>query len=102
MRSDQLNAALLAEPIIERVAVISSVSNKAIGCVFEKAGVDRLFDQRDLMRRSTCNPDGDRKTPSVCDRHDLRALPALGLSDGSAPFFAPAKVPSMNASLRSM
>jgi hypothetical protein len=54
------------------------------------------------MRRSTCDPCGDRKTMAVCDCHDLGPLPALRLSDGEAPFLAPAKVPSMKASLRSM
>jgi hypothetical protein len=54
------------------------------------------------VRRSTGNPCGDRKTMAVCDCHDLGPLPALGLADGGAPFLAPAKVPSMNASLMSM
>ena len=102
VRTDQLDSSLLAEPRVERIAVISSVSNKAIGCVFEKAIVDRLFDERDLMRRSTCNPGGDRKTKAVCNCHDLGPLPALRLPDGRAPFLAPAKVPSMKASLMSI
>jgi hypothetical protein len=55
MRGDQVDPALFAKPRVERIAVISSVSNKAIGCVLEKASVDRLFDERDLMRRSTCS-----------------------------------------------
>jgi hypothetical protein len=54
------------------------------------------------MRRSTRNPGGDRKTSAVCDCHDLGPLPALGLPDGEAPFLAPAKVPSMKASLMSI
>ena len=102
MRSDQLDPPLFAKPRVERIAVISSVSNKAIGCVLEKAVVDRLFCERDLMRRSTRNPCGDRKTKAVCNCHDLGPLPALGLPDGEAPFLAPAKVPSMNASLMSI
>jgi hypothetical protein len=53
------------------------------------------------MRRSTRDPDGDRKTSAVCNCHDLGPLPALGLPDGRAPFLAPAKVPSMKASVRS-
>ena len=102
MGGDQLDSSLLAEPRIERIAVVSSVANKAIGCVLEKAIVDRLFDERDFVRRSTGNPCGDRKTMAVCDCHDLGPLAALGLPDGGPPFLAPAKVPSMNASLMSM
>jgi hypothetical protein len=54
------------------------------------------------MRRSTRDPCGDRKTMAVCDCHDLGPLAALRLPDGGAPFLAPAKVPSMKASLMSM
>ena len=99
---DQLDSSLLAKPRVERIAVISSVSNKAIGCVLEKAGIDRVFDELGFMRRSTRNPCGDRKTMAVCDCHDLGPLSALRLPDGEAPFLAPAKVPSMKASLRSI
>jgi hypothetical protein len=78
------------------------VSNEAIGCVLEKAMVDRLFGERDFMRRSTCNPTGDRKTSAVCDCHDLGPLPPLGLPDAEPPFLAPAKEPSMKTSRRPM
>jgi hypothetical protein len=54
------------------------------------------------VRRRTLDAGGDRKTRAVCNCHDLGPLPALGLSDGRAPFLAPEKVPSMKASLTSM
>ncbi len=78
--SDQFDSSLLAKPLVERITVISSVSKKAIGCVLEKAVVDRLFDERGFMRRSTRNPGGDRKTMAVCDCHDLgpRPVPKVG------------------------
>ena len=79
-----------------------SVSNKTIGFMLEKASVDRLFDERGFLRRSTCNPGGDRKPRAVCNGHDLGLLPALGLPDGEPPLLAPAKVPSMKASLMSI
>ena len=102
MGSNQLDSSLFAKPRVERIAVISSVSNKAIGCVLEKAVVERLFDERDFMWRSTCNPAGDRKTMAVCDCHDLGPLPTPRLSDGRAPLLAPAKVPSMKHSVMSI
>ena len=49
MGSDQLDPSFFLKALVERIAVISSVSNKAIGCVLEKAGIDRLLDERDLM-----------------------------------------------------
>jgi hypothetical protein len=54
------------------------------------------------MRRSTRDPTGDRKTSAVRDRHDLGAFATLRLSDGSAPFFAGANVPSMKDSVMSI
>jgi hypothetical protein len=54
------------------------------------------------VRRSACNPDGDRKTSAVCNGHDLGPLAALGFSDAAPPFLAPAKEPSMKLSLRSI
>jgi hypothetical protein len=39
---------------------------------------------------------------AVDDCHDLCALAALGFTDHGAPFLAPAKVPSMEDSVRSM
>ena len=102
VRRDELDPTLFEESRVERIAVISSVANKTIGCVSEKTGVERGFDEFRLMRRSTRNPGGDRKTMAVRDRHDLGPLAAFGLPDGEAPFLAPAKVPSMKASVMSM
>lgn len=91
VRRNQFDSSLFAKPLVERIAVISSVSNKEIGCVLEKPVVDRLFDERDFMRRSTRNLDGDRKTLAVCDYHDLPPLPPLRFPDARAPFFGPCK-----------
>src|SRR5262249_53296297 len=89
------------EPRVERVAVISAVTNKAIGCSPEKTCIEGVFDERDLSWRSTRDPGADWKTMPVCHCHDLAPLPALGLPDARAPFLAPTKVPSMKASVRS-
>jgi hypothetical protein len=54
------------------------------------------------MGRSAFNVSGDRKTRSVCDCHDFGAFAAFCLADSRTPFFAGAKVPSMNASRMSI
>ena len=100
--SDQLDPALLREPFVQAVAVVGPVPDQAVGSVLEEAVVDRLLRERDLMRRSTGNPCGDRKTMAVRNCHDLGPLAALGLPDGGPPFFAPAKEPSIKASLISI
>lgn len=91
-----------SKPLIERVAVVGFVADHALGEFGEEALLERRLDERDFIRRSACNPCGDRKTVTVCQGHDLGALAALGLSDERAPFFAEAKVPSMYVSVRSI
>ncbi|WP_185702386.1 MULTISPECIES: hypothetical protein [unclassified Desulfovibrio] len=53
------------------------------------------------MRRRACHVKGERKTGSVCHCHDPGALAAPGFTNGTAPFFAGANVPSMKASRKS-
>ncbi len=50
------------------------------------------------MGRSAFHISGDRKTTSVCDCQDLGAFATLCLANSKTPFFAGAKLPSMNAS----
>lgn len=49
VRSDQFNAPLDAESFVESVAVVRPVANQSLGRMFEEAGVDRGFDERDLV-----------------------------------------------------
>ena len=102
MRCDHLYVAVIEKLLIKFVAVVSFITDKFIGCMFSKAAIDRLFNQRHFMGRSAFNVSGDRKTRSVCDGHDLGAFAALCLTDSKTPFFAGAKLPSMNASRISM
>ncbi len=102
MRADEFDPPFVPKPRVQRVAVVGAVANQAVGGMLEETVVDRLLREGDLMWRSTCNPDGDRKTSAVCNGHDLGPLATLRLSDGRAPFLAPAKVPSMKASLMSI
>ncbi len=101
IRSDQLDSPLLREPRIERVAVVSGVSDKALWELGEEAVIKGSLDERDFMRRSTFDADGDRKTRAVCNGHDLGPLATLRFSDAAPPFLALTNVPSMNASLKS-
>ena len=102
MGRDQFNPPFVPEPLIQGVAFVCLVADQSIGGHAEETRVDGFFNERDLSRRSTRDPGGDRKTRAVCNGHDLGPLAFLGLSDGRAPFLAPEKVPSMNASVMSM
>jgi len=61
----------------------------------------RLFDERDFVRGRRVQVVSQRNTLAVDHHHPLRSLAAFGLSDAFAPFFAGAKLPSINASLQS-
>jgi len=58
----------------------------------------RGFRKRNFRRRGTFQPNSQRKTLTVDQYHPLRALAPLGFTDGSAPFFAGAKLPSKKVS----
>ena len=102
VRTDEFDPPLFAKPRVQRIAVVGAVADQKVGGMLEETVVDRLLRERDFMWRSTCNPGGDRKTSAVCNGHDLGPLPALCFPNGRAPFLAPAKVPSMKASLMSI
>ena len=59
---------------------------------------ERGFRKRSFCRRGTFKPNSQRKTLTVDQYHPLRALATLGFTDGSAPFFAGAKLPSRKVS----
>ncbi len=101
MRRDQFNMSFLPQSLIQSIAFVRLVADQSIGGHAEETRVDGFFNERDLSWRSTSNPGGDRKTRAVCNGHDLGPLAFLGFPDGRAPFLAPEKVPSMNASVMS-
>ena len=100
MRSDQLNS-LFVQTLIERVAIIRSVTNQSFRFFFRKSLVQGLFYQFHFMRRSTSNGYGERKTSAICHCHELCTFAPLGFSHPSAPFLAMTKLPSMKHSVRS-
>ena len=62
---DHLNTALGPQSFVQRIAVVGFVADQAVGIVRDEAVLDRLFGESDFMRRSTCDPGGDRKTSAV-------------------------------------
>jgi len=98
VRCDHFNTALISKLIVKFITVISFIANQFIRCIPGKTAVNSGLDELYLMGRSAFNVSGDRKTSSVCDGHDLGAFAALCLADSKTPFFAGAKLPSMNAS----
>lgn len=100
MGRDELDAASGQAPI-HRVVVVALVADQARGEPVEEAGLERVVDERGLGGIRTCDSNGERKTSTVCDCHDLGAFAFAGEADGGAPFFAPAKVASMKASVKS-
>ncbi len=100
VRCDQLNA-LFSQPLVKWVTIIRSVTDQFSRTLLGETAFERAFDQSDLMRRSTFNGYGDRKTSAICHCHELCTLAPLGFSHPSAPFFAMTKLPSMKHSVKS-
>ncbi len=101
VRRDQFDAVLLAQACVERIAVVGLVPNQSRRRGAAEPGAERLLDQSAFMRRSTANPEGERKTMAVRNCHDLGPFSAARWTNTIAPFFALLKEASMNASSRS-
>jgi len=103
----KLDAAFL-HALAQRIRIVSGISNypfwflpgTALGPRHADFG-QRGFRKRNFMRRGTFQPNSQRKTLTVDQYHPLRPLAPLGFTDGSAPFFAGAKLPSKKVSSHS-
>ena len=101
VRRDQLDAEVLANPCVQRIAVVGAIADQARGSFGKEASLNGGFDEFCFMRRSAGHVHGERKTMAVADRHDFAAFAAASRADSRAPFFAELKLASMNDSLRS-
>src|ERR1039457_7597954 len=104
VRSNQFDASLL-QSLPQGIGIVAGIGDHAFRFLpgttlrsrdadFGKGG----FRQRNFCRRGTFQPNSQRKTLTVDQYHPLRPLAPLGFSDGSAPFFAGAKLPSRKVS----
>jgi hypothetical protein len=108
IRTNQFNA-LASQTFTQRVAVIAPVgdqplwifSRPATAFAWHSDIVQCFFEERDFVRGRRVQVVSQRNTLAVDHHHPLRSLAAFGLSDTFAPFFAGAKLPSVNASLQS-
>jgi hypothetical protein len=98
MGCDHFDTSIIKESIVKWIAVVRLITNQLVRGILSKAAVYRILDKFYLVGRSAFHVSGDRKTRSVCNCHDLGAFAALCLADSKTPFFAGAKLPSMNAS----
>lgn len=99
VRCDQLDS-VFGQPIVQSSTVISLVANQALRLLGYEAAFDRNPNQLLLMRCSTRNPKGDRKTMAVCDCHELGPFADERSTNAIAPFFAPMKEASIKVSSR--
>ena len=95
---NQLHSVCASQPLVQRITVVRPVANQALGQGGNMALAQSIFDQFRLMRRSACNPHGERKTMAVRNCHDLAPFAAACWTNTIAPFLAPAKEASMKVS----
>ena len=65
VRRNHLDPPFLPQTFVQSIAVVGTIADQPVGGMVEEAVVNRLVHECDLMRRSTCNPSGDRKTEAV-------------------------------------
>jgi hypothetical protein len=104
VRSNQLDSALF-HSAAQRITVVALIGNDALRLGAWPAAWARHFHprqrgfrERHFVRRGRREECSQRNTFAVDQYHPLRALAALGFADRFAPFFAGAKLPSMNVS----
>jgi hypothetical protein len=102
VRSDQTDAVLFLQLLVERIAVVSRVADHSFWFGLREPLLDGGYHESCFMRRGAGDVAGDRKTVAVCDRHDFAAFAAASWADSSAPFFAELKLASMKVSDRSI
>lgn len=95
----------LAQSFAQRIRVIGTVGNHALRLLSRAALSsgdanfgERGFRKRNFIGRGTFQPYSQGKTFTVDQYHPLCALATLGFTDGCAPFFAGAKLPSRKVS----
>jgi hypothetical protein len=72
--------------------------NKLVWSMPRKTAVNICLDKLYFVARSAFHMSDERKARILCDGHDLGAFAALCFADSKTPFFAGAKLSSMNAS----
>src|SRR5690606_18709434 len=98
---DHFRTELLHYRFIQPVAVVSFVTDQALGHFGHEAFFQRWLYQLHFSWRSTFCPQGERKTVAVCNAHDLGSLAAFGFAHQTPPFLAGTNVPSTKHSFRS-
>src|SRR5215472_9739732 len=107
VRDDRFDTAatqLFAQPI----AIVAAIHDHALGFLSRPPRPmlppyadrrERFLDERDFRGGCRVKVVSQRNTLAVDHHHPLRPLTPLGFSDSVAPFFAGAKLPSINDSL---
>ena len=104
VRHDQLDASFL-QSLAQGIRIVGGVGDHPFRLLSRTAFglrnrdfLERGFRKRNFVRRGTFQPNSQRKTLTVDQYHPLCPLAPLGFSDGRAPFFAGAKLPSRKVS----
>ncbi|WP_231715710.1 hypothetical protein [Desulfosarcina widdelii] len=98
MLGNHFNNALVKEPVVLFIAVVSLVSNQLVRRIFDKTSVNRIIDKLSLVWPSAFHMGGDRNTCRVSDCLDLGDFFTLCLAYSKTLFLAGTKPPSMNTS----
>ena len=90
------------QTFIQRITVIRHITSYFFRHILKETGIKGIINKPYFMRAGTCCANGDRKTESVCKAHNLGSFALFGFAHTITPFFAGAKVPSINPSRMSI
>jgi len=107
VRDDRFNTTA-TQFFAQSIAIVATIHDHALGLLPRSSSAmapphadrrERFLDERDFRRGCRVKVVSQRNTLAVDHHHPLRPLTPLGFPDSVAPFFAGAKLPSINDSL---
>ena len=80
VRRDHLDA-VVAQLLIERIAVIGAIADQILGLGFDHVEVEAQLHQADFMMVRRVRADRERQSMAIHNRHDFHAFSALRWAD---------------------
>ena len=88
VRSDEVDVALVLQPLPEDATIPGFVSNQSRRQLSYESSIESSLGENAVESVSFINMDSERKTIAVCNRHEFRRVPCATAADAGPPFFA--------------
>lgn len=85
---DEVDVALVLQTLMQHSTSPSFVSNQSRRQLSYESRIESSLGENAVVSVSSINMDSERKTISVCNRHEFRRVPCATAADAGPPFFA--------------